>query len=651
MSARLASRVGLSGLLLSFVLAAPAAAQDDHPNGTNGARALGSSGTAGRIEQPGDIDVFRFAAVAGARYRIETTHLAGGMDSLLDLHAPDRSHLQRDDDGGQGYASRIEFTANVSGDHYAVVSHYSRTSGVGSYRVRLEVLSGAPTTPTTPSTPPTSTPTPTTSTAISALPLFDPKLSGAELAVSCQLPRAGDVSLEVRRGSARVATLVSGARQAGALSTRWDGRDGQGLFVAPGSYTLRLRLDGSTIGEQGLEVVRVGIVSLAFGGAGRVPLTWHRASGWGSRFPVDRVGAAWSVPASRLGADVLDARDGSPLPTPALYQGLASPPRASDGSVLQRGTSLPVAYALGGQPQVSVQVGAQASNGSAAVGCNYPVANHPLRIAVEGGQAVAQMSGELAPGDAVTLDLPALPATLGKRLQRYRFRFYARVGNAWQALPGSIQTEHTLYTLAGQPASDLLPNGRPWVAALDLVSGWVAGARSGAEAHDLVTAGVNAQVGLRYDVNLGAPAYTGGFDLHRPELDLDAFLANQANGRVVNCLDCAGLVNKLSAMAGSRTQVIVVGWNFNLYWLRGIGYQSFTRSLFGGAHAFSYHALTSRDQGATVNDACLEVDDDARPYQSPHQPRLPLGMPFNDYRRQLSRDNFRLQDLGQATIR
>ncbi|HBP21207.1 MAG TPA: hypothetical protein DEA08_25900, partial [Planctomycetes bacterium] len=74
-------------------------------------------------------------------------------------------------------------------------------------------------------------------------------------------------------------------------------------------------------------------------------------------------------------------------------------------------------------------------------------------------------------------------------------------------------------------------------------------------------------------------------------------------------------------------------------------------SLFGGAHAFSYHALTSRDQGATVNDACLEVDDDARPYQSAYTPRLPQGMPFNDYRRQLSRDAFRLQDLGQASLR
>ncbi|HBP21208.1 MAG TPA: hypothetical protein DEA08_25905, partial [Planctomycetes bacterium] len=569
-------------MLLALVLAAPAAAQDDHPNGTNGANALNSGGVSGRIERPGDIDVFRFAAVAGARYRIETTDLGGGMDSLLDLHAPDRSHMQRDDDGGAGYASRIEFTASVSGDHYAVVSHYSRTSGVGTYRVRLEVLSGAPSTSTpAPTTPAPTTPTPSTSTAISALPLFDPKLSGAQLAVSCQLPRAGDVRLEVRRGSSRVATLISGNRQAGALSASWDGRDAQGLFAAPGSYTLRLRLDGSTIGEQGLEVVRVGILSMTFGGAGRVPLTWHRASSWGSRFPVDRVGPAWSVPSSQLGADVLDARDGSPLPTPALYQGLASPPRASDGSVLQRGNSLPLAYALGGQPQVSLALGARASTGSGAVGCNYPVANHPLRVAVEGGQRVSQMSGELTPGSAVTLDLPALPSTLGKRVQRYRFRFYTRVGNGWQALPGSIQTEHTLYTLAGQPASDLLPNGRPWVAALDLVSGWVAGARTSAQAHDLVTAGVNGQVGLRYDVNLGAPAYTGGFDLHAPELDLDAFLANQANGRVVNCLDCGALVNKLSAMVGSRTQVIVVGWNFNLYWLRGIGYQSFTASLFG----------------------------------------------------------------------
>ena len=105
--------------------------------------------------------------------------------------------------------------------------------------------------------------------------------------------------------------------------------------------------------------------------------------------------------------------------------------------MLQRGNSLPLAYALGGQPQVSLALGARASTGSGAVGCNYPVANHPLRVAVEGGQRVSQMSGELTPGSAVTLDLPALPSTLGKRVQRYRFRFYTRVGNGWQALAGN----------------------------------------------------------------------------------------------------------------------------------------------------------------------------------------------------------------------
>ena len=185
----------------------------------------------------------------------------------------------------------------------------------------------------------------------------------------------------------------------------------------------------------------------------------------------------------------------------------------------------------------------------------------------------------------------------------------------------------------------MIPDATPWVAALDLVARWSNGAatsRSGVLS--AAVRGVN-QSGLRYDVNTGAPAYTWGSQLQSPSVDLSAFLDGFANGRIVNCLDCAGLVSKLAAQAGADSNVVIIGWGFRLYWLRGIGYSSYTNSLFGGSHAFSYHAFASGDGASTVHDACLSVDDDSRPWSAPHREGLPLGMDYDHYRDQLSPDN------------
>ena len=163
--------------------------------------------------------------------------------------------------------------------------------------------------------------------------------------------------------------------------------------------------------------------------------------------------------------------------------------------------------------------------------------------------------------------------------------------------------------------------------------------------------GVNGDLGLRYDADQGAPAYTDGWELENPQLDLDAFLDGLDNGRVVNCLDCASIVSKLAAQLGIQTQIAILGWDFRLNFLRGIGFGQFTSELFGGYHAFSYHAVATLDQGRTIDDACLELDDDARPYAAPFSARLPTGIDFNRYRQQLSPDAFRLRDLGRATLR
>ncbi|MGE0712633.1 MAG: FlgD immunoglobulin-like domain containing protein [Planctomycetota bacterium] len=642
-----------------------ASGQDDHPNQPTGAKPLTAAGLSGRIETPGDRDVFRLDATAGTRYRVETSDLAGGCDTYLYLYDPQGRYLQSDDDGAGNLASRIVFDASETAAYWVLVRHYDRTSGTGGYRVRA-AIEGAPTTPTTP-TGPTTTPTgPTTPTAPTAPTtpttpttgaatlraglVFDPRLAGGSLAIDSTLQAAGAARLEVRDAAgALVREVASGSWAAGTRREAWDGRDAQGLFVAPGSYTLRLSLGGAPAASATVSVVRLGIRSIAFEGAGRVALTWHGAGA--GRFPVDRAGPAWAIERSPLSDGCLDARDGTPLGTPAVVTDTNRPPRASDGSVLARGRSLPVAYVLGSAPQARVQLGDRAATGNAAVACNYPVAGHPIRVVVDGGQAVQSMSGEVLPGGESVLDLPALPQTLGKHTLRYRFRFLYQDGSTWQAIPGALESEHVLYTLVAAPGTDLLPQGSPWVAALDRVSGWVAGERDAAGALAKVVAAVNGSQGLRYDVVMGAPAYADGYDLEAPVLDLDAYIDGFQKGRVVNCWDCASIVNKLAAQVGARTRIAILGWNFSLHWLEGIGGSGFIHDLFGGYHEFSYHAVATVDAGASVHDACLRVDDDARPDASPFRERLPVAMPFGDYRRQLSPDSFSVQSLGQASLR
>ncbi|MCA8922506.1 MAG: hypothetical protein KDD82_11895 [Planctomycetes bacterium] len=486
--------------------------------------------------------------------------------------------------------------------------------------------------------------------------VFDPKLAGATLRVTTRLPGSGSygAQLTVRDAQgALVRRLAEGSRLRGRdYVDVWDGLDEAGRFVAPGDYPLRFSAGGAAR-EVTVHVVRLGVRAVAFSGAGRVPLTYHRAEAWaGSAFAVDNAGAAWTLPRSPLGVGCLDGPDGAPLELPAPWWEVDGPPRAANGSLLARGRSLPVAYQAGATPQVTATLGDAAGHGGRAVGVNFP-AGRPLRLVVEGGQPASGMLGEVRPGDRVTLDLPALGPQLGKWLLRVRFAFaYREDDGSWRRVPGGQVSEHLLYTVLAAPSARDVPGGRPWVAALDLASRWLTGdVRTQASALERIVAGVNAGLGLRYEDTQGAPAYTDGLALESPELDLTAFLAGRANGRVVNCLDCASVVTQLGAQLGARGQVEIMGWDFRLYFLKGLGSPDFTHDLFFGQHAFSYHAVATFDGGQTIHDACLSVDDDARPWSPPFRERLPAGMPESDYRRQLSRDAFGGQAFGRAAPR
>ena len=118
---------------------------DDHGDSPATATAVAApSLTSGTIGLQGDRDVFKFQAVRGHRYTF-STELDSLYDSTLRLYDRDGiTLLAYNDDNGSSLASRIVWTAPVSGTYYLDVRGYGDAYR-GDYRLRVQVQNTAPT--------------------------------------------------------------------------------------------------------------------------------------------------------------------------------------------------------------------------------------------------------------------------------------------------------------------------------------------------------------------------------------------------------------------------------------------------------------------------------------------------------------------------
>ncbi len=63
-----------------------------------------------------------FAATPGTKYRIETSNLVGGSDTIISVHEGCGAAQANDDDGGtEPFASAIEWTATAGGGGFVNV--------------------------------------------------------------------------------------------------------------------------------------------------------------------------------------------------------------------------------------------------------------------------------------------------------------------------------------------------------------------------------------------------------------------------------------------------------------------------------------------------------------------------------------------------
>ena len=112
------------------------------PN-TGAVVAVGSSNT-GVVDYGSDADWFAVSLVAGRHYRIDLEGTSTGQGTLedpvllgiYDAQGNPVEDLGKNDDGGEGYNSRLEFTATETGTYYiAAGAHATHT---GSYRLSVE---------------------------------------------------------------------------------------------------------------------------------------------------------------------------------------------------------------------------------------------------------------------------------------------------------------------------------------------------------------------------------------------------------------------------------------------------------------------------------------------------------------------------------
>lgn len=385
------------------------------------------------------------------------------------------------------------------------------------------------------------------------------------------------------------------------LDFTWDLRDGEGLALPTGSYSLEWTLsdsEGEAIDllDAPFQVVRTGLLTGQWGGSGgaddvRVPLLWHQASGASSTWD-----DAADEPAFQLDA-ILTGSGADELPTQvsAVWESLRTPPTGWTD------TNLPQGYAYDSRPTLRFTLGSELGD----------TASLLWEARIEGWELVA---GSVAEGtlsfrktEALAERLSVVEGDLSVELrvegelvstQAVPYRVYAIMGPA---------------TFSAESAPHLA-----WVEAIDGALRGMAEADPTDEAVlDALIEWIFLDLGLRYDTRSGASYYMSYSGWSSGRFSFSSFL-DRANGSTINCSDCSGIAGVYANMLGIPLDYTIILSNFQLNQIEGIGVGSFSNCPFGGGGCgFSYHAVTTNNDAESIWDATLALDGDDDPGSSP----------------------------------
>ena len=393
-----------------------------------------------------------------------------------------------------------------------------------------------------------------------------------------------------------------------------------------------------------LYVARLGATKVGVGGGdgATVPLMYHMLNGRSfGYFPVPDTLSGTSL-AHVDGEPDLDKADGTARVFPAgPWEDLATPPTDDKGAVLESGNTLPVSLTVGTKPDLLFTIGKTAHG----KGGNQPTGlatsgMPPVRLVVDG--TPPSDAALVTEGGAVTIRLATSPVPAINVVDLpVKWHFEAKGADGQFALIAGSESGAVMrfYGVLGNDQGTKSPN-LPWVAVVDEATRAIAGgATDAATARALLVKHIYEDSGLAYDRRNGASVYTnytgGGGGWTSASFNLTAYLA-RSKGKIVNCTDCASILSTFANMVGAKLHYAIIGWDFKLNAIQGIGSTSFGAPFDSGYRGFSYHAVTTPDAAATIDDATLAVDGDDDPKNAPYVKKLVQNLTGDDYLTRLS---------------
>jgi len=479
--------------------------------------------------------------------------------------------------------------------------------------------------------------------------VMDPKLSGDPSlgfevetdAVDCE------ASVQIDNGIGQQITLSEAAVQ-------WDGRDSDGLWFEPGPARAQAMVDcgdGPQAADAiGLHIVRLGIQSIDLhspeGEEGNSDLAFHKTGLISGE--VSPIGERPEYVLSSGTGAVLGAVDDD-LGAPRSVARWTNPDTAPWALSEPDAHNVPAGFVATGNMQATVTLGALAISESRHIAVNAfgPRPDELPTLRLVGS------TDALWAGARTTIDLEPAQATMGREVRAISWQFES-IDSSGEVtpIPGHIETEHTLYTLAGPPA---LLDGTdvgaappiPWIGVLDDT----ADALSGVEAApgpvlDALRDYLFEHPYIIYDP--GDSAYTSfsGSYMYWTSItaDLSGFL-DRSSGLNLYCHSMSCLLSALSGNVGVDAPQIVLGVYFTTNQTRAAGGDEWRR------WSFNSHSVVTPDDGATIWDSSIALDGDDDPYNEPIEEIMPRGMSGEEYFWRLTYDDIEIINEGLCYIR
>ena len=485
--------------------------------------------------------------------------------------------------------------------------------------------------------------------------VFDPKLEGGLIQFNAALSgddSACSVSLGASNG---IGQQWTADEPLGSLS--WDGLDDAGLFFDPGPTSLAITADcgdgEAVLFATEIAIVRLGIAAVNFqddgDSTGNVALAFHKQNLFEAHVsPVGDRPEYHRGTAGALGGE-LDTDAGTPRPTVPTWADPDVPPWA-DGARDQH--NVPAAYIAGHPVGATITLGAHAVSQARHILVNAwgpsPDAIPPIRLLLDGTVVSEDL---IHPGEPVSLSLDEASETMGKEIRHLVWTFEAADGEDWTPIPGAIETTHTLYTLAGEPA---LLDGRdvgkappiPWIGVLEDTATIMEGVEATTPAVlDALRDYLFEHEYIIYDPGVGA--YT---DFEGPYIywtSITAQISSFLDRRSGLSLYCHSMSCTLSALAGNHgvfAEQLVLGVYFYTNLTRAAGTSGWQR------WSFNSHSVVSPDEGETIWDSSIALDGDETPSTLPVDEIMPKGMDREEYFWRLTYDEIDIVNQGLCYI-